>query len=159
VENKIRVFVGLGNPGPEFLWTRHNAGFDVIDVLAQTMNAEFVEDPDLTCLIARPNSSIALVKPQTGMNDSGLTVKALLEKLDTSMDSVMIVYDDIAMPLGTSSFCREGIGRWSPWHRIDASRAFGKQQFSEAESGGWSGRQKWRPARGVLALADRGRPS
>lgn len=108
MENKIRVFVGFGNPGPQFLWTRHNAGFDVIDVLAQTMNVEFVEDPDLKCLIARPNSSIALVKPQTGMNDSGLTVKALLEKLDTSMDSVMIIYDDIAMPLGRLRFAEKG---------------------------------------------------
>lgn len=103
-----KVFVGLGNPGPEFLWTRHNAGFDVIDRLAQAMNAEFTFDAELNGLIAQPNPETLIVKPQTGMNESGLTIKALLEKLGVSLTDVMIVYDDIAMPLGRLRFAQKG---------------------------------------------------
>jgi len=102
------VLVGLGNPGSEFLWTRHNLGFDVMESVAASMNTPFVEDAALQGLVARPSPTIAIVKPQTGMNDSGLTVKALLTTLGVSLADVLIVYDDIAMPLGRLRFANKG---------------------------------------------------
>lgn len=104
----MRVLIGLGNPGPEFLWTRHNAGFDVMERLALLSDAPFAQNAELTALIARPNAQTILVKPQTGMNDSGLTVKAVLDKLGVRLADVMIVYDDISLPLGRLRFAQKG---------------------------------------------------
>jgi len=105
----LKVLVGLGNPGPEFLWTRHNAGFDVMDELAVQMGANaFSLESELMGLIARPNSNTLLVKPQTGMNDSGLCVKALVDKLGVSPRNVAIVYDDVSLPLGKLRFAAKG---------------------------------------------------
>jgi peptidyl-tRNA hydrolase, PTH1 family len=103
-----KVLIGLGNPGPKFLWTRHNLGFDVMERLAATHGAPFSQDDEFNALIARPNPGIVIVKPQTGMNDSGLCVRALVEKLDVSLADVMLVYDDISMPLGRLRFATKG---------------------------------------------------
>ena len=105
---KLKVLVGLGNPGPEFLWTRHNLGYDVMDRLAQMTDAAFAFDAELNALVAKPNAQTVLVKPQTGMNTSGLTVKALLDHPGVSLANVLMVYDDISLPLGRLRFATKG---------------------------------------------------
>lgn len=104
----LKALVGLGNPGPEFEWTRHNAGYDVMDEVAAKLGCIFSLDADLNALVARPNAHTLIVKPQTGMNDSGTTVKALVDKLGVNPSNVAIVYDDVSMPLGKLRFAAKG---------------------------------------------------
>jgi PTH1 family peptidyl-tRNA hydrolase len=104
----LKAFVGLGNPGPEFEWTRHNAGFDVMDALAARLNCQFTYDVEVNALVARPDAHTLIVKPQTGMNDSGATVKALVEKLGVNPSNIAIVYDDVSLPLGKLRFAAKG---------------------------------------------------
>lgn len=105
---KLKVLIGLGNPGPEFHWTRHNLGFDVMDRLAKTLAAPFAFDAELNALVAKPDAQTVLVKPQTGMNDSGFTVKTVLDKLGLPLADVLLVYDDISLPLGRLRFATKG---------------------------------------------------
>ncbi len=99
------LIVGLGNPGREYEWTRHNIGFMLIDLLAHQANAE-VKRAECRALIGRAqieNETIELVKPQTFMNLSGEAVACLLRKregLNTAHDLV-VVSDDLALPFGS----------------------------------------------------------
>lgn len=104
-----KALVGLGNPGSEFIWTRHNAGFDVMDELAARLNATFDFDSELNALVARPaTGNTLIVKPQTGMNDSGKTVGALVAKFNVRPLDVALVYDDVMLPMGRLKFATKG---------------------------------------------------
>lgn len=103
----LKVLVGLGNPEPEYLWSRHNAGFDVLDRLAARLGSHFIEDTELRALVSRHDNAL-LVKPQTGMNDSGVTVRALVDRLGISPSQVVVVYDDVSMPVGKLRFAARG---------------------------------------------------
>lgn len=101
----LKMIVGLGNPGREYDQTRHNAGFMVVDALAErhargvTPKAKF----HAAVLEARlPGGPCLLVKPTTYMNRSGLTVGEATRfyKLDPARD-LIVVTDDIALPVGT----------------------------------------------------------
>ena len=103
MENNLKVFIGLGNPGPQFDWTRHNAGFIVMDILARRLGAHFLKDEELLGQVARApfgNGEVVLLKPETGMNDSGKSVASAVAKLGISLDALLVVYDDTSLPLG-----------------------------------------------------------
>ena len=99
-----RLIVGLGNPGKKYERTRHNVGFDAVDRLAKRwqitlnehrrFNAEFGEG------FARPGQKIALLKPLTYMNRSGQSIRAALDWFKIPPESVFVIYDDMALPLG-----------------------------------------------------------
>ncbi|MBI4271370.1 MAG: aminoacyl-tRNA hydrolase [Candidatus Rokubacteria bacterium] len=94
--------VGLGNPGPEYRDTRHNVGQRVLDALAKTLRKSFRREG--ASLVARAQwrgESLALVKPQSFMNVSGPVVARTLRRLDVEPGDVILVYDDIDLPLGT----------------------------------------------------------
>ena len=96
------VIVGLGNPGSPYARTRHNVGFDVIDVLVEKLNAG---TPKKMCSAlvweARVEGErVALCKPQTYMNDSGRSVVELVNWYKPENDRLLLVYDDIDLPLG-----------------------------------------------------------
>jgi len=97
------LIVGLGNPGAEYEWTRHNLGFMLVDLLAREAGREVrrSECRALVGLAEIEGRRVELVKPQTYMNLSGEAVGCLLGKRDlkTARD-VMIVCDDLALPLG-----------------------------------------------------------
>ena len=96
------VVVGLGNPGPEYQGTRHNVGQRVLDALAKTLKKAFRRDG--RALVARGQwrgEPLYLVKPQTFMNVSGPAVAAALRKLHLTAADLVLVYDDIDLPLGT----------------------------------------------------------
>lgn len=98
----MKLIVGLGNPGPKYERTRHNVGFWVIDKLAQKHKIELTEACG-AALIGRGDCSgeaIVLAKPQTFMNRSGLAVAALLRELRIDLADLLIVYDDLDLPLG-----------------------------------------------------------
>lgn len=104
------LIVGLGNPGEKYERTRHNCGFFVIDELARRTGRE-VRTPECQSLTTKANiggAETLLVKPQTFMNLSGVAVAALMKKHDIKADSILIISDDVALPLGKLRIRREG---------------------------------------------------
>jgi len=99
------LIVGLGNPGPEYEWSRHNLGFMLIDKLA----AEFsipVNRRECRSFVGRgeiEGVAAKLVKPQTYMNLSGEAVKCLVDKQELAplYDNIIVIVDDLALPFGT----------------------------------------------------------
>ena len=96
------IVVGLGNPGNEYARTRHNVGFDVIDVIGEKQNIRLTKNA-MHGLIGEGfagGEKLVLVKPQTFMNLSGQCVTELVSWYKPEMDHLMVVYDDIDLPLG-----------------------------------------------------------
>jgi PTH1 family peptidyl-tRNA hydrolase len=100
-----RLVVGLGNPGPKYAATRHNAGFRVVETLAKRFGGEWCADRSLDARIARVDiegEHCVLVQPQTFMNRSGAALLSVLEhwpELDPKTD-LLVVYDDMDLPTG-----------------------------------------------------------
>lgn len=95
------LIVGLGNIGAEYELTRHNAGFLVLDQLADKMGATFQTDKlgDI-CECKHKGRTLHLVKPSTYMNLSGKTVNYYLQLLNISKENLLVVVDDIALDFG-----------------------------------------------------------
>lgn len=105
-----RLVVGLGNPGTEYEKTRHNAGFLVVDLLGENLRATYWKDEGgaKTAVVRLGGEDLVLVKPQTFMNLSGKAVSKLLERYDASAAEMIVIHDDIDLPLGTVRAKREG---------------------------------------------------
>ena len=100
-----RLIVGLGNPGAEYEWTRHNLGFMLVDLLAREAGAQ-VKRRDCRALVGHASvegEKVLLVKPQTYMNLSGESVACLLAKEEEARPAkdLIVVSDDLALPFGT----------------------------------------------------------
>lgn len=95
-----RIVVGLGNPGKTYAGTRHNVGFMVLDRLAEHWGSPFKADKGRKGELAS-GPGVLLVKPQTFMNESGLCVGPLAHFFKIPAERVLVIYDDIAFPLGT----------------------------------------------------------
>jgi len=96
--NMIKLFVGLGNPGPAYESTRHNAGFWWIDELARTLNASFSMDNGFHGQVARTTvngKTIWLLKPQVFMNLSGKSVAALARFFKIEPQEILVVHDEL----------------------------------------------------------------
>ncbi len=96
------VVVGLGNPGNSYKNNRHNVGFMAVDVLAQKYG-ETVKKRKFDALTAEINVSghkVLLLKPQTFMNNSGISVAKVLKFYKLPPQRVVVIYDDIALPSG-----------------------------------------------------------
>lgn len=106
----MRLIVGLGNPGPEYLWTPHNLGFLVVDELANRAGIR-VERPEAKSLVGRgklAGREVALAKPQTFMNASGMAVRELVERYEAHTAEMIVVLDDVALPWGSIRIRRRG---------------------------------------------------
>lgn len=102
--------VGLGNPGGEYERTRHNAGFQVLDRLAARKTID-IRRPEFEALTARAElgrSMVLLVKPQTFMNASGRSAAAALAELGLEPERMLVVYDDLDLPVGRLRLRSEG---------------------------------------------------
>jgi PTH1 family peptidyl-tRNA hydrolase len=98
----MRLIVGLGNPGPEYTWTPHNLGFLGVDAIAERARIR-VERPEAKSLVGLgelAGQEIALAKPHTMMNLSGLAVRDLLERFECGPEEMVVLYDDVALPWG-----------------------------------------------------------
>ena len=97
------IIVGLGNPGKEYENTRHNAGFNSIDVLADKYNIN-IREAEHKALVGKgyiEGQKVILVKPQTYMNNSGEAVREITDYYKVDPESELIVlYDDISLPVG-----------------------------------------------------------
>jgi PTH1 family peptidyl-tRNA hydrolase len=96
----FKLVVGLGNPGPQYLLTRHNVGFLVLDAWADEEEAGFREERALFSQGAALKSGERLVKPATYMNESGQAVAAWLNWLKLAPSDLLVVVDDVALALG-----------------------------------------------------------
>jgi peptidyl-tRNA hydrolase, PTH1 family len=106
----LKVVVGLGNPGSRYQGTRHNVGFDVIDLLAQSPQAGRFQSrfqADIAELI-EDGQKVLLVKPQTFMNLSGRSVRQLLDFYGLTPEALLVVCDDINLPHGKLRVRRAG---------------------------------------------------
>jgi len=103
----LAIIVGLGNPGPEHLLTRHNAGFWFVDALARAHGAQFRSHSRYhgeVCRVTLDGRELVLLKPQTYMNRSGLAVRALLDYLKAPVGELLVVHDELDLPPGTARF-------------------------------------------------------
>jgi len=97
------VVIGLGNPGKDYTNTRHNVGFDTLDILSKRNNIELnkikfkaVYGEGTIC-----NEKVLLVKPQTYMNNSGISVRELMQFYKVPIQNIIVVVDDIDIDFAT----------------------------------------------------------
>lgn len=99
-----QLIVGLGNPGAKYDRTRHNIGFDVVDALARTWQIHLSENRKFQGFVGEgvgPKSTkIRLLKPTTFMNNSGQSIRAVLDWYKLPPESVLIIYDEMDLPVG-----------------------------------------------------------
>ena len=100
---EIKAIVGLGNPGPKYSQTRHNAGFWFIEELARASAVSFLPEKkfhgEIAKLISGANN-VWLLKPGTFMNRSGLSLKSLLSFYRIEPQNVLVIHDEIDLPAG-----------------------------------------------------------
>lgn len=107
----IKLFVGLGNPGPEYEDTRHNAGFWWIDALARELKVNLVPERSYWGLMARTTvqgQTVWLLEPQTFMNLSGKSVGALARFFKIKPEEILVVHDELDFEPGTVKLKRGG---------------------------------------------------
>ena len=101
----LRVIVGLGNPGPKYTETRHNAGFWFIEQVARKYSATFRPEKKFHGEVAKislQGKDIWLLKPDTFMNRSGLAVQSLLSFYRITAEQLLVAHDEIDLPPGTA---------------------------------------------------------
>lgn len=100
---QLNLLVGLGNPGSKYDGTRHNVGFMVLDRLAASAHGAFRANGKLhgdLADIGQGEQRLRLLKPQTYMNDSGRSIRAALDWFGWSAEQVLVIVDDMDLPLG-----------------------------------------------------------
>jgi peptidyl-tRNA hydrolase, PTH1 family len=156
--DRMRLIVGLGNPGMEYAWTPHNMGFLAVDRLADSANIR-VERPEAKSYIGRGllgAHEVVLAKPQTMMNLSGMAVRELLERQELKPADLIVLCDEVMLPwgmirvgqrgsagthngmksvigaLGTMDFCRVRLGV-GPDHPVGDLAAYVLHQLRRGE--------------------------
>lgn len=108
----IRLIVGLGNPGPEYEQTRHNAGFWVVDNLESGFHGNgWQKESKFSALVSRVKiggHDVWLMKPQTFMNRSGLAVGAMARFFRITPDEILVVHDELDILPGQAKLKRSG---------------------------------------------------
>ena len=105
------IIVGLGNIGKEYECTHHNIGFMVLDELAKANNLEFKLEKKHQAFIAEyiyKGEKHLLVKPTTYMNNSGISVRSIIDYYKKTNEDVLIIYDDLDLPLGQIRIRKNG---------------------------------------------------
>ena len=107
----MKLIAGLGNIGSKYTFTRHNAGFMLADSFALNNNLNFKENSRLKCFMTNfrdGQNDFLIIKPTTFMNLSGEAVRAVIDYYKIPIEDILIVYDDLAMPLGKIRFRNNG---------------------------------------------------
>lgn len=104
------LVAGLGNPGPRYSHNRHNIGFQAVEAVAEANHLDFrrTEHHAETAHSSIAGQRLILAKPQTWMNDSGKAVGALSRFYKIPPEDILVVYDDLDIPLGTLRFRSDG---------------------------------------------------
>ena len=101
IRNKL--IVGLGNPGSQYTWTRHNLGFLVLEALCAQQKIVLRNSASNHCMLAKVvvgSVECSLLLPMTFMNNSGLSVKKLVDRSGITPENILIVCDDLSLPFG-----------------------------------------------------------
>jgi peptidyl-tRNA hydrolase, PTH1 family len=109
--NSTWLILGLGNPGPEYADTYHNIGFRVLEVLAQRFGIRIREKSGPALISSRfaiAGNFAVLIAPQTFMNLSGAVLPRIFERFETTSQRLIVVYDDLALPLGKLRIRQKG---------------------------------------------------
>jgi len=104
----IRLIVGLGNPGPEYELTRHNAGFWLVDALAGNMLTRESRYNALTAKKTIAGQQVWLLEPQTYMNRSGQSVGAIANFYKIAADEILVAHDELDLPPGSAKIKKGG---------------------------------------------------
>jgi peptidyl-tRNA hydrolase, PTH1 family len=107
----VKLIVGLGNPGPEYVFTPHNLGFLAVDRIATDRDVEIRnrQCQALTGRVRIGNHQVLLAKPETYMNLSGLSVRELLNEYQLRPESdLIVIYDELDLPFGTIRIRQRG---------------------------------------------------
>ena len=100
------VVVGLGNPGPEYVFTRHNAGFLFVDHVREKLGCSPFEGEHL--YYVSKCEKLYLVKPTTFMNLSGSAFPKIMKDLNATVEDLLVVVDDVSLPLGRIRIRKKG---------------------------------------------------
>jgi len=133
----VWLIIGLGNPGEEYLKTRHNVGFRVVDALADRYGLKFAEKRSKARIAEGvvAGQRVAIAKPFTFMNDSGQAISGLRQwyKIDPASE-LLVVYDDLDLPFGTLRLRERGsAGTHNGMRSI--VHLLGSQQFARLRFG------------------------
>ncbi|MDD3383333.1 MAG: aminoacyl-tRNA hydrolase [Bacilli bacterium] len=108
----MKLYVGLGNPGPEYKYTRHNIGFMIIDTLLGKLNISPNEQKaqfkGLVCKTKINNEDIFIFKPLTFMNLSGQAVKEIVNYYKIPIEDIVVIHDDMDFELGKFKLKEKG---------------------------------------------------
>ncbi|EKE82788.1 aminoacyl-tRNA hydrolase [Idiomarina xiamenensis] len=131
MDNDIRLIVGLGNPGPEYQHTRHNAGVWFIDQLARQYRLTLTPDSKFfgaSVRLQQGSSDVRLLIPDTFMNLSGKAVAAMANFYKIAPEQILVAYDELDLPPGVARFKRGG-GAGGHNGIKDIIAKLGSQQF------------------------------
>jgi len=106
----VKIIIGLGNPGLRFKFSRHNLGFLVVEKLAKS-NSIKINQKTLNCLLGKgriEHQQVFLAKPLTFMNLSGEAVAQIVKRKKTNLEDLLIICDDVNLPLGKIRIRVEG---------------------------------------------------
>lgn len=154
----LRLIVGLGNPGPEHLRTRHNAGFWFVDALALQCGARFKLESKLfgeACQIEIGGQPVRLLKPATFMNLSGKSVTAALRFWKIEPEQALLAHDELDLPPGTARLKFDG-GHGGQNGLRDTMRLLGHGKFNRLRIGIGHPGHKDRVTSWVLGKPDAG---
>ena len=106
----MKIIVGLGNPGDRYRHTRHNVGFRCVDLMARQWGIRLSERRAKAVIGqgVHAGREVALAKPRNFMNNSGECVDYLLARFAADLDRIMVVYDDMELPMGRLRIRRSG---------------------------------------------------
>jgi len=132
----VKLIVGLGNPGPRYRFSRHNAGFLVLDQLAEK-NGMALSQRLFDALVARgkiAGESVIAVQPQTFMNLSGVAVRRISDFYRVEVADLIVIHDDMDLPFGTIRL-KEGGGHGGHKGLISVIEQLGNPDFLRVRIG------------------------
>lgn len=157
MSDKIKLIVGLGNPGQEYQQTRHNAGFWCLDLLAEKHQANFKIQSKFQSEISQVSidgHDVWLLKPQTFMNNSGRAVQATMAFYKIKIEELLVIHDEIDLPPGTARF-KTGGGHGGQNGLRDIISSLGNKNFSRLRIGVGHPGDKHKVANYVLGRASK----
>jgi len=133
----IRLIVGLGNPGADYVDTRHNAGFWLVDLLAADKGLKFRFEKRFNadeCKFKTDGKDVILLKPQTFMNRSGQSVAALARYFKIEPAQILVLHDELDLPAGTNRI-KQGGGHGGHNGLRDTINHLGSREFFRVRVG------------------------
>ena len=133
----IRLLVGLGNPGADYIETRHNAGFWLIDLIAADQDLSFRFEKRFNadaCKFKNGDRECYLLKPQNFMNRSGQAIAALARYYKIAPEQILVIHDELDLPPGTNRI-KQGGGHGGHNGLRDLINHLGSREFFRVRIG------------------------